>query len=152
MDTKTICLLKKINVSLNRIRGAYALWAKENQVGYHEMVVLYTLQEGSCRTQRQICEQYLFPKQTIHNVISSLQTRGYLNLQADTADRREKRLELTASGQQYAEALLMPLRQIEERLLLQINADELNDMADMALHFGLLLEDLIHDTKQEGMS
>lgn len=149
MDAKTICLFKELNVAFNRVRGAYALWAKENQVGYHEMVILYTLQEGSCHTQRQICEQYLLPKQTINNVISSLQAKGFLELVADTPDRREKRLELTASGRQYTAQLLMPLRQIEEQMLLQMNVEKLQEMADMVLQYGRILEDLTRAGKQE---
>ena len=149
LNSETICLLKSLNVAFNRVRGAYALWAKENQVSYHEMVILYTLQEGSCHTQGQICEQYLLPKQTINNVISSLQVRGYVSLLADMPDRREKRLELTASGRQYTNQLLRPLRCIEEQLLLQLNAKELQHMADMVLCYGQILENLIHDDRQE---
>ena len=149
MDAKTIVLFKDLNVAFNRVRGAYALWAKENQVGYHEMMVLYALQEGSCHTQRQICDQYLLPKQTINNIISFLQAQGYLKLVSDTADRREKRLALTVSGQQYTDQLLMPLRRIEEAMLLQMNPDELQKMADMVLRYGQILENLTHDSRQE---
>ena len=150
MDTETLRLLNDLNVAINRIRGAYAAWTRENQLKYHEMLILYSLQELSRCTQKQICDQYLLPKQTVNNIITTLRAQGYLHLLPNEADRRGKYVELTASGRRYAARTLAALRAAEQQAVLRMGADELRRMTDMTLCYGQILETVLTDAKSLG--
>lgn len=106
MDAETLQLMGKLNLTINRIRGIYALWVRENQMKYHEMLILYSLQECSYCTQ------------------------GYLLLTPDPADRRVKYIHLTASGKRYAENALASLRAVEQETVAQAGAEQLKQMTD----------------------
>lgn len=152
MDAETLRLMSDLNIAINRIRGAYAGWTRENQLKYHEMLILYTLQEVSCCTQKQICDQYLLPKQTVNNIITLLRAQGHLRLMTNEADRRGKYVELTVSGRRYAEQTLSSLRTVEQQAVLKMGADELRCMTDMALRYGHILETVLADAKSLGGS
>lgn len=139
MAQATQALLDSINLSINKIRGAYTAWAKANGVNYHELLLLYFAANHPKCTQKQICDLYLLPKQTINNVVIQLKKAGYLKIVPDAGSQREKRLELTAEGRQYAAGVLAPLLAAEKRALHQVGEAEIRQMADTASHYGALL-------------
>ena len=139
MTQSTQALLSSVNLSINKIRGAYTAWAKANGVNYHELLLLYFMLDHPQCTQKQVCELYLLPKQTINNVVIRLKDAGYLNLLPDADHQREKLLELTAAGQQYAGNILTPLLTVEERILCRIGEEGIRQMADTAGRYGALL-------------
>lgn len=80
MNRKALTVLAEINRSIIQFRGLYAAWAKEHGIRYHELLVLYTIRDQGFCTQRQICDSYLLPRQTINHVILDLRKRGLLEL------------------------------------------------------------------------
>ena len=109
MNPKTRTLLTGVNSGIIKIRGAYAAWCRQNGVNYHEMLILYSLYIDDIRTQRAISQAYGVPKQTIHNLIRTLQEKGYLTLSPNASNRQERILSLTEPGLRYAESILLPL-------------------------------------------
>ena len=150
MTRSTQALLSRVNLSLNKIRGAYTAWAKANGVNYHELLLLYFMLDHPQCTQKQVCELYLLPKQTINNVVIRLKDEGYLNLLSDTDRQREKLLELTPAGRQYAGNILTPLLAVEERVLCRVGEEGIRQMADTAERYGALLaEEMTGGTEDE---
>lgn len=78
MNEKTLDLLNLCNKCIIKFRGIYAQWSKEHQISYNEMLVLYMLRENGYCSQKEICDNYLLPKQTIHHVINTFKDKGYL--------------------------------------------------------------------------
>lgn len=79
-------------------------------------------------------------KQTVHTVVSALQKKGYLLLEASEGDKREKRIVLTESGQVYAHRMIAPLRKAEEKVYRTIGNERLQVMCEILDLFNLLFE------------
>lgn len=115
MEYKIQKLYDQVNQAIIRCRGVYSMWAKNNNVSYNRMLVLYTIREfGSC-TQKQICDSYLLPRQTVNHVISEMKKDGILVADPEKSTGKEKALVLTPEGERYSEKLLYSLSRMEER-------------------------------------
>ena len=78
MEYKIQKLYDQVNQAIIRCRGVYSMWAKNNNVSYNRMLVLYTIREFGFCTQKQICDSYLLPRQTVNHVISEMKKDGIL--------------------------------------------------------------------------
>ena len=85
-------------------------------------------------------EKFGMQKQTVHTVVSALQKKGYLLLEASEGDKREKRIVLTESGQVYAHRMIAPLRKAEEKVYRTIGNERLQAMCEILDLFNLLFE------------
>lgn len=125
-------------------------WAKSNAlyaraasvlgIGYPEMMVLYALETMGELTQKQIALDTGMQKQTVHTVVSALQKKGYLLLEASEGDKREKRIVLTENGQEYAHRIIAPLIKAEDKVYRTIGNDRLQAMCETLDLFNLLFE------------
>lgn len=65
MERDMISLLEEVNTSVIQLRGVYAAWSKKHGISYHEMLVLYSIRDTGFCTQKQLCDSYLLPRQTM---------------------------------------------------------------------------------------
>ena len=114
MEKGSLNLLNGINRAIIKFRGLYSRWSNEHSISYHEMLVLYTIREHGFCTQKQICDSYLLPKQTINHVI--------------------KVFFLFEKGQEYAAPFLASLDTVKNRALGLLGKEKLQTLT------GLLLE------------
>lgn len=65
--------------------------------------VLYSIREfeGEC-TQKSICTQWSFSKQTVNSSLKSLEKRGLIALKEAKGSKRSKRIVLTEAGEAFA--------------------------------------------------
>ena len=95
MDAASLKLLAELNCAVIQFRGLYAAWAKRHGISYNEMLVYYTIRDQGYCTQKQLCDSYLLPRQTINHVMLDLRARGLLTLSPDHCTGREKAFVLT---------------------------------------------------------
>lgn len=98
----------QLGSSVGELDGAIDGWMRCQGFPYNVFAVLYTLAgaaEGQC-TQKSICDEWMIPKQTMHNVCRQLSASGWIELVASPRDGREKLIRLTPAGRSVA----MPLR------------------------------------------
>ena len=96
MDHEIQKLHDQVNQAIIRCRRVYSVWAKKNKVSYNRMLVLYTIREyGSC-TQKQVCDSYMLPRQTVNHVITEMRKEGILAVSEEMSRGKEKALVLTA--------------------------------------------------------
>ena len=126
--------------SMGELTQLYTKAASVLGIGYPEMMVLYALESMGELTQKQIAENFGMQKQTVHTVVSALQKKGYLLLEASEGDKREKRIVLTESGQVYAHRMIAPLRKAEEKVYRTIGNERLQAMCEILDLFNLLFE------------
>lgn len=135
MEKENLILLNGINQAIIKYRGMYSRWANEHNISYHEMLVLYEIREGGFCTQKQICESYLLPKQTINNVITAMRKNGILVYDESHSIGREKAFVLSDQGKQYAAPLLASLNAIENRALEIMSKDKLQTLTSLMLEY-----------------
>lgn len=140
MRQQTEALLIAVNQSIIKMRGVYAVWCRGKGLRYHELLVWYSLRDFGPCTQKQICEHYLLPKQTIHNIVAGLRERGYVELRQEGADWREKVIVPTESGWAYCRAVMEPLEELEAQAVAEMSEVDLRTMTELALRYGTILE------------
>lgn len=140
MDQESLKLLAEINRAVIQFRGLYAAWSKEHGISYHELLVLYTIRDQGFCTQKQICDSYLLPRQTMNHVILDLRRRGLLELNPDYCVGREKAFVLSEQGKQYAEPLLEALNQMEMQALEAFGVKNIRSMVKAVLSYDQALQ------------
>ena len=109
-------LVRQLMVSINRVDGIWYRLARHSGVKVNTLSLLFALDDGQPRTQKQICEEWIIPKTTINTVVKECAAAGYVEL---TQVGREKLLRLTPAGQQYAQEVLRPFYQAENAAMAQ---------------------------------
>lgn len=140
MRRKTEALLTGVNKAIIKMRGVYAVWCREQGMSYHELLVWYSLRSFGPCTQKQICEHYLLPKQTIHNIVTGLREKGYVELRQDGTGWREKVIAPTEAGLEYSRGFMEPLEVIEGEAVAEMGEEDLAAMTELAMRYGAILE------------
>ncbi len=139
MNNEALKLLGDINRAVIKFRGVYSAWSKKHGISYHEMLVLYTIRDNGFCTQKQICDSYILPRQTINNVITDMRERELIEISPDNCIGREKAFVLTEKGQKYAEPLLSSLSKIEIQTIELIGCEKIRTMAEDMVAFDNVL-------------
>ena len=133
MNKESISLMNQINTGIIKCRSVYASWAKMHNISYHEMLVFYTIREYGYCSQKQICDSYILPKQTIHNVINKMLEKNILVYEKDKG--KEKIYKLSDVGKKYYDHLVKSLNTVEENAIKSMGKDKLNELISLLLEF-----------------
>lgn len=140
MDQESLKLLSEMNCAIIQFRGLYAAWAKEHGISYHELLVLYTIRDQGFCTQKQICDNYFLPRQTMNHVFLDLRKRGLLELSFEHCIGREKAFILSVQGDKYAKPLLDALNRVELQTLETFGRKNILSMVKDVLDYNQALE------------
>jgi len=135
MRKETLNLLNNINNAIIKFRGIYSSWSYVHGISYNEMLVLYTIREKGFCTQKQICDNYLLPRQTMNNVIIRLRKRGILQYSGEYSQGREKAFVLSEKGHEYAAPFLKSLDIVETRAVELLGADKIETLTALLLEY-----------------
>lgn len=135
----------QVNQAIVRCRRVYSMWAKENKVSYNRMLVLYTIREYGFCTQKQVCDSYLLPPQTINHVITQMRKEAIIEVDKDKSCGKEKAFVLTQSGETYAEKLLHSLDIMEERAAKRLGKEKIYGMTQLFMEYNQVLEESLDE-------
>ncbi len=124
----------------SQVNILYCKWAEHLGISYTTLMTLYGLDVHGSMTQKNICDFYGFPKQTVSGIVHQLMDQGYVILEANTKDKREKLVVFTEAGTAYAKALLTPLYEAEQYVFSAIGEDKISQMLDTIDIFNTLLK------------
>ena len=92
----------------------YEEWAKRHGISDCCLLVLISIHEGGKQcTQKNISQRWSIPKQTVNMILKDLQNKKYVELISMPEDKRNKQIQFTAAGKEYADSILPELRKIE---------------------------------------
>ena len=149
MNQEAFTMINRLNKGIVQCRGVYSAWAASHSVSYHEMLVLYTIREFGFCTQKQICDSYLLPRQTVNHVISEMKKDGILVTDPEKSTGKEKALVLTPEGERYSEKLLYSLSRMEERAAKRLGEDKIRRMTELFMEYDQILEEALEETDDE---
>ena len=109
------------------------------------MLVLYTIRDNGFCTQKQICENYLLPKQTVNHVITSMLTDGLLCDSPENSSGREKAYVFTAKGEEYAAPLLASLGKVEEQAAAAMGVRKIRQMTALICEYDSVLASALEE-------
>ena len=142
-------LHNSVNHAIIKCRGVYSRWAKTCGVSYNRMLVFYTIRDyGSC-TQKQMCDQYLLPRQTMNNIVAALCQEGLLAEDPARRQGREKAYVLTAAGEAYSARHLASLNKVEDRAAELFGPERIRAMAELVLEYDRALETALGEMEDE---
>lgn len=134
--------IDRIYESVRKINHAYEVWAAAHGLTLYEMQIYYViLNKGADTiTQKNLCTELDAPKTSINSIIKKQLQTGYIEMQTNPQNKREKIISLTRRGQAFAESLIQPLFQYEEEAAEMLNDEEMeaaivaqNRFADLLL-------------------
>ena len=79
--------IKLINIALSGTLDLYRIWAKKHQLNYNALVILYTLDDYKTCTQKQICDWWALPKQTVHGILLDFEKKGYITITSNDKNK-----------------------------------------------------------------
>ena len=145
MDQQTKVLWDHINHAIIKFRGIYAAWSKKHEISYNEMLVFYTIRDNSFCTQKQICDSYLLPRQTMNHVFAKLCADGIVEVSPERSIGREKAFVLTGKGRTYAGPLINSLNSIEERAIELMGKERIQAMTELVQEFDYALNTALEE-------
>lgn len=138
--------IKLVNTALSGTLDLYRIWAKKNQLNYNALVILYTLDDFKSCTQKQICQWWALPKQTVHGILLDFEKKDYIAITANKENKRERLITLTDSGKEFARAILEPLYKMEENAMKKLGSELRNQLIQSnTRYYELLKEEIEND-------
>lgn len=132
--------MKLVNTALSGIIDLYQLWAKKNNMSYNALVILYTLDDYQVCTQKQICQWWGLPKQTVHGILQDFEKQGYITITANAENKRERLISFTEEGKIFAASVLQKLHKMEENAMLELGEEKRQQLIDCNTAFYELLK------------
>ena len=140
-------LFDNVNRAIIKFRAIYFEWSRRHNISYHEMLVLYTIRENGYCTQKQISDNYLLPKQTIHNIISNMRENGILIYDESLSVSREKVFVLSEKGREYAAPFLESLDFVESGAMEILGKEKLNKLIGLLLEYDMALNKALNESR-----
>ncbi len=106
---------------LDRVYGEYA---RKNGLTYMSLLVLEAIRDNRGCTQKQVCEETNYPKQTVNMIVKSFMDKGWVELVELPGDRRNKAVNLTAEGEAFADKVVDPFWNCARDVLMKMDDQE----------------------------
>ena len=134
-----------INKLYYKIVGLYARLDNALGINPHLYKVLHGLVVSDLHTQKDIAQSYEMPKQTINNVILSLQKQGFIEVQTSPTDKREKLIYLTQSGTKYAQDFIVQYTDFEREIYQRLGAQKLEKLIAIYTDFEVAFSEVLSE-------
>ena len=124
--------LARFNHLMQGIEKCYEEYAKRVGLTYMSLTVLEIIYhaETPC-TQKGICALSHYNKQVVNTIVKNFAENGYVQFTEVPEDRRNKYVLFTESGKSYADTIILPLEEMEEKALTVLSEKERAKMLDM---------------------
>lgn len=113
----------------------YEEWAKAHGMSVNSLLVLSAIHQGGndC-TQRKISQRWMIPKQTINMILKEFERKGLVELLPMQEDKRNKLIQFTPAGDEYADGIISKLRKAELYVIEEMGIERIKLLNDnMAL-------------------
>ena len=120
--------------AIQKVNQVYGKWTSAHGMTLYEMQIYYRIMERSLQkeqayiTQKELCDELDAPKTSINSIIKRQLKTGYIEMEVNPANRREKIISLTETGKQYVRELILPLFQSEEEAAAQFTEQEMTEV------------------------
>lgn len=117
--------LRNLNNIYKETDAIYNQLAKNHGLSSSAFWLMYIIceEEGKC-TQKDLCDQLVFSKQTVHSALMSLENKEFVSLVSSQNDKRNKFIQLTELGTQFAQVHIVPIFQLEQEAFQQLRDEE----------------------------
>lgn len=147
MPNKTqLARLAELTANLD---STFESYAKTQTVLLSELFVLYSFYHKKSLTQKDICDEWALPKQTVHTICKTLLEQNYLQSFDNPNDKRAKLLSLTDTGENYAKSIIAPLLEVENNTAQSFGIERLEkliqEFAELEQIFKIKMSETINE-------
>lgn len=137
--------IHEFNKLYYKINGLYVRFENAKGINSSLHKVLHALYISDLHTQKDIMQNYEMPKQTINNVISSLQKQGFIKVEASQNDKREKFLTLTQRGREYAKDFITEYVAFEKKIYQRLGARKFTKLTAIYADFEKVFHQMLNE-------
>lgn len=145
MNKNEFNLVNDLNKGIIKCRNIYSLWASRHGISYGEMLVLYMLREYGYVRQKDICDSYIVPKQTINNVIFKMRNDNLLIYDDKHSMGNIKAFCLTKEGKKYASSLFGSMDKFESCAIALMGLDRLKILDELLADYDKALNEALRE-------
>lgn len=108
--------IEKIYEAVGKTNRPYEIWAGIHGLTVYELRIYYVIlqKEKMDITQTELCKELDAPKTSINSIVKKQLKAGYIGMNINPKNKREKMLFLTETGKVFARNLVEPLFRYEE--------------------------------------
>ncbi|OWZ82533.1 MarR family transcriptional regulator [Pasteurella multocida] len=138
----------KLGKQIGEVDATMDAWIAKLGLGYNHFAVLYSLAAVENRqcTQKQICEEWLLPKQTVFNVCKEYKEKGWIEFSESAVDKREKIMRLTADGKAKAEPVWQATQQLAGKIFAKFGEKKTAQLFSLLSEFCTVCREQIDKT------
>lgn len=118
-------LLNTLHEAMVSLDNVYCLWTKKYGIGKNELCILGILLKNPGISQKQIVQKTGISFTTLNSSLKKMADQGCLYLETEASNKKEKHINLTGEGKGYAENILLPLWEIEEKTARKIKTKDI---------------------------
>jgi DNA-binding MarR family transcriptional regulator len=109
----------------------YEEWAKTQGLSSNGVLVLYSFYDNNepC-TQKSISQKWSIPKQTVNTILKDFTRHDYIEMISMPEDKRNKLLQLTPAGKEFADTVIKKLCNKEMYVMEKMGLDSITSMND----------------------
>ncbi len=116
--------LSRFSEAFMKVDWVYGVYAKSIGLNDTGLSLLYLLYYNPTCTQTFLAEQMMLPKQTVHSIVKLYEKQGFLELVDLPEDKRQRGLQLTPEGREFASTHIPRLDQAERNSMAQFTPEE----------------------------
>lgn len=133
--------LRKFNAILKETDAIFNKLAKQSGLSDCSFWIMYSLRDsgGEC-TQKELCDQWTFSKQTVNSAIKGLEKNGYIDLTSSKEDKRSKLIRLNEQGILFAKESIDFVFELEELTLQRMNPSQRAAMIELNRTYKSMLQ------------
>lgn len=127
--------------AVRKINQVYEKWSALHGLTLYEMQIYYEIMKNgeAVITQKDLCQKLDAPKTSVNSIIKKQLQAGYIEMNVNPLNKREKVISLTKAGQKFAKELIEPLFQYEEEAAGQICDNEMEAAIETQNRFADIL-------------
>lgn len=115
-------MINQLNKEFDEVYHKIAVHYKLSDSSFWILYVLYEKKEGC--TQKEICADWCYSKQTINTAIKDLEKKEYISLNYEDSNRKYKKICLTPKGLEIAENTVKKVMEVENIAFSKIDKKE----------------------------
>lgn len=127
--------------AVRKINQAYEKWAALHGLTLYEMQIYYEMMKAGETeiTQKDLCQRLDAPKTSVNSIIKKQLHAGYIEMNVNPLNKREKMISLTDNGKRVAKEVIEPLFQYEEEAAGRISRAEMEAATETQNRFADIL-------------
>lgn len=132
---------------IGEIDNTVDYWIAKLGLNYNHFAVLYSLADtmASGCTQKQICEDWYLPKQTVFNICKEYKEKGWIEFAESANDKREKIMHLTELGKTQAEPILHATHSVSELAFAEFGDEKIAQLFTLMREFSTTFKQKIDE-------